>query len=103
MSEGLEYNSVVTPLLKWLNSLPNCKAINTHGSVFFERGTPDVLGSIQGRMFVFECKRDGKEDRGKPSKIQEFRVAQWKAAGAISAAIWSVDEAKQIMRDAGVI
>lgn len=103
MSDGLEYNSVVIPLLKWLKSLPGCKAINIHGGVFSERGTPDIIGCIRGRMFAFECKKNGTECKGKASKLQEWRLAQWKAAGAITAVVWSVDEAKEYMRKEGLI
>ena len=58
----LEYDGVVRPALRYLNSLPKSKAINIHGSVFSERGTPDVIGCVNGRLVAFECKRDATED-----------------------------------------
>ena len=70
--ERLEYTGVVRPLLRYLNSLPNSKAVNIHGSVFCERGTPDVLGCINGRMVAFECKRSEGEV---PEAIQKWRLA----------------------------
>lgn len=90
----LEYDGVVVPILKYLNSLPKCKAINTHGSVFFERGTPDILGAINGRMIAIEAKRDTKETA---RKIQEWRLREWKAAGAITGVVSSVDEVKELI------
>lgn len=76
----LEYAGVVRPILEYINSLPNGKAINVHGSVFSERGTPDVIGCVQGRMVAFECKRDTVEG---PEGIQKWRLAQWMGAGAV--------------------
>lgn len=76
----LEYSSVVAPTLKFLNSLPNGKAINIHGSIFSERGTPDVIGCIGGHMVAFECKRDEDEDI---RKIQKWRLCEWIRAGAV--------------------
>lgn len=76
----MEYDAVVTPILKFINSLPHGKAINIHGSVFSERGTPDVIGCIDGRLVAFECKRDTTEPL---SRIQERRLCEWIVAGAV--------------------
>ena len=95
----LEYQGVVVPILNYLNSLPNTKAINTHGSVFFERGTPDILGAINGRMLVLEAKRSTKE---RARKIQEWRLAEWRQAGAIIGVVSSVEEVKKILLHYGV-
>lgn len=85
----LEYSSVVAPILKYLNSLPGCKAINIHGSIYTERGTPDVIGCSKGRFFAFECKRDDKEDL---EKIQYWRLGEWFAAGAVVGGVASVED-----------
>jgi len=90
----LEYDGVVVPILKYLNSLPHSKAINIHGSVFSERGTPDILGSIRGRMVAFECKRSPQE---KLEAIQTWRLAEWLKAGAIVGGVSSVDDVKLIL------
>jgi maltooligosyltrehalose synthase len=96
----LEYSGVVEPILNYLNSLPNSKAINIHGSIFSERGTPDVLGCIQGRMVAFECKRDTTEDL---EKIQKWRLCEWIHAGAIVGGVSSVDHVILILQLMGVI
>lgn len=96
----LEYSGVVGPVLKYLNSLPNSKAINIHGSVFTERGTPDVIGCINGRMVAFECKRDTKE---KLEKIQEWRLCEWIRAGAVVGGVSEVFHVKLILWLMGVI
>lgn len=96
----LEYSSVVKPTLKYLNSLPESKAINIHGSVFSERGTPDIIGSIRGRMVCFECKRDVSEDL---EDIQKWRLSEWIIAGAVVGGVSDVWQVDLILRLMGVI
>ena len=96
----LEYPSVVVPILKYINSLPDGKAINIHGSVFSERGTPDVIGSIKGRMVAFECKRDATEDL---EDIQKWRLCEWIKAGAVVGGVSDLWHVQIILQLMGVI
>lgn len=96
----LEYSRVVTPILNYINSLPNAKAINIHGSVFSERGTPDIIGSINGRMVLFECKRDDTEE---PEPIQKWRLSEWISAGAVVGGVSDVWHVKMILMLMGVV
>lgn len=96
----LEYSSVVKPILEYINSLPNSKAINIHGSIFSERGTPDVVGCIGGRFIAFECKRDDTEDL---EQIQKWRLAEWLAAGAVVGGVSDVFHVKLILMLMGLI
>jgi hypothetical protein len=41
-------------------------------------GTPDLIACIAGRMYAIEVKRPGK----RPTKLQLFRLRQWREAGA---------------------
>lgn len=90
----LEYDGVVVPILRYLNSLPNSKAINIHGSIFSERGTPDVIGCVNGRMVAFECKRSNQKEL---EAIQLWRLCEWLQAGAIVGGVASVDDVKLIL------
>ena len=90
----LEYNGVVSPILHYLNSIPNSKAINIHGSVFSERGTPDIIGCINGRLVAFECKRTAAEAL---EKIQKWRLSEWIAAGAIVGGVSDLWQVKMIL------
>ena len=93
----LEYSPVVVPIIKFINSLPNGKAINIHGSIFSERGTPDGVGSIGGRTIAFECKRDEREDL---ESIQKWRLSEWLSAGAVVGGVsdlWHVQYILQLM------
>lgn len=98
--ERLEYNGVVEPVLRYLNSLPNSKAINIHGSVYSERGTPDVVGCINGQMVAFECKRTENEE---PTKIQQWRLCEWMKAGAIVGGVSDVWHVQMILSLMGVV
>lgn len=97
--ERLEYSGVVSPILKYINSLPNGKAINIHGSVFTERGTPDIIGCINGRMVAFECKRSDNEDL---EKIQKWRLSEWICAGAVVGGVSDVWQVQMILNIMGV-
>lgn len=96
----LEYSGVVAPILDYLNSIPGGKAINIHGSIFSERGTPDVVGCINGRMVAFECKRDTTEDL---TKIQKWRLSEWIAAGAVVGGVSDLSHVKMILMLMGVV
>ena len=96
----LEYPSVVQPILKYINALPNGKAINIHGSIFSERGTPDIIGSIDGRTVAFECKRDTTEDL---EDIQKWRLCEWIRAGAVVGGVSDLWHVKYILQLMGVV
>lgn len=96
----LEYPAVVQPILKYVNSLSDGKAINIHGSIFSERGTPDVIGSIGGRTVAFECKRDATEDL---EDIQKWRLCEWIRAGAVVGGVSDLWHVQYILQLMGVI
>lgn len=75
-NKRLEYDGVVQPILRYLNSLPNTKAINIHGSVFCERGTPDIIGCTDGRTILLECKRSPTE------AAEKYRNGAWRNGAA---------------------
>ena len=92
----LEYTGVVKPILDYLNSLPESKAIKVHGGIYSERGTPDILGCVKGRTVAFECKRSATE---KAEEIQEWRLAEWQAAGAITGRVDTVEQVRKLLSE----
>ena len=74
---------ITNKILKYLNSLPNCKAIKRHGGMFGRAGEPDITGCKDGKHFEIEVKVPGKE----PEPIQDQRRKEWQAAGAF--AFWT--------------
>ena len=88
--------SIVNSILKYLNSLPQCRAEKTWGGGYGNAGKPDITGCLSGRRFELEVKVPG----GKPTPLQKITLEQWKEAGAIVAVVHSVDEVKEILKEA---
>jgi len=97
--KSLEYDAAVAPILKYLNSLPNSKAINIHGSIYTERGTPDIIGCINGRLVAFECKRSDDEV---PTAIQKWRLSEWITANAVVGSVSRLWQVQMILCLMGV-
>lgn len=62
-----------------------------HGGIFSAVGIPDIIGVFNGRFFAFEVKLPGKLKT--LSAVQKAVINQLQRAGAIAAAITSVEEA----------
>lgn len=58
-----------------------------HGSAWSKSGLPDLMAVRDGRLVAIELKRPGGGD--KPTKIQLYRLARFRRAGAV--AFWSDD------------
>lgn len=86
--------TIVTKILKYLNSLPGCRAIKTHGGMYGRSGEPDITGCLDGRRIEIEVKRPG----NKPTELQHEALAKWQAAGAIAGWVTSVEEVEQLLR-----
>ena len=67
-----------TKVLRWLRMVPNTKWIKYPGGVYGEKGTPDLIGTYEGRMILIEVK--GPKTR--ITSLQEVRLAEWNRAGA---------------------
>lgn len=65
------------------------KVIKVHGSLWMERGSPDLIGCWQGRALALEVKRPG--ERAQP--LQAKRLAEWREAGAIACVVESAEQA----------
>jgi Holliday junction resolvase len=64
-----------------------------HGNAFTMSGVPDVLAIKDGRACWLECKRPGEQ----PTKIQELRMQELRAAGCAVAVVTSADEARAFL------
>ena len=76
------------------NALPATRALKLPGGPMMERGTPDLLVVREGRAIFLEVK----VGRNKPSKLQERRLKQWRAAGAVAIPVWTFDEAVEALQ-----
>lgn len=79
----MKESTLVNNILKYLNGLPNCKAIKRHGGMFGRAGEADIMGCIRGRHFEIEVKIEA----NLPTKIQHQRLLEWREAGAL--AFWT--------------
>lgn len=69
-----------------------------HGSEY-SAGLPDIMYLISGQLFCFEVKRD----RFQPATtLQRQSLMALKEAGAITAIVWDLDQAIQVLTDQGV-
>ena len=86
-------SALVAEILRSLRALPGVIVRKRHGSAWGVAGDPDLYGSIHGRHFEIEVKRPG--DR--PTALQQARLKQWAATGALAGVARSVEEALHIV------
>jgi hypothetical protein len=86
-------STIVRNILAYLNGLEGCKAIKIHGSLYMEAGTPDIIGSYHGFMFLLEVKRPS----GKATGIQLARMRQWGDTRAFVKIVRSREEAHGVI------
>lgn len=79
--------------LRYLNSLPGCKAENVSGNAS-QSGRPDITGCYQGRMFKLELKSP--DHRNKPSKKQSIELRKWWSAGCVVGVIYSMKSLRRV-------
>ena len=84
--------AVVNSIKRYLDKLPECYIIKTHGSVY-GAGQPDLLGCYQGRTLALEVKRPGE----KPTALQQAVLKKWEAAGAIAAVVRSAEDVRELL------
>lgn len=87
--------SLQSTILKRLNEIEGCKAINIHGNRFTESGTPDIIGCYRGKFFALECK--SLTTNQALSDIQRLRIKEWTRAGGAAYVVQSWDEVKRIL------
>lgn len=59
-----------------------------------QRGNPDIICCIDGKLFLFEVKRP---IIGKVTDLQLFTINLWRESGAICEVVTSVEEVKEIL------
>jgi hypothetical protein len=86
-------SALVAEILRALRALPGVMVRKRHGSAWGVAGDPDLYGSIHGRHFEIEVKRPGE----RPTALQQARLKQWAATGALAGVARSVEEALDIV------
>lgn len=87
---GLE-SSFQAKVLRYLNSLPDCRAENVSGNAM-QSGRPDINGCYRGRAFKLELKIP--DHKNKASKKQELELYKWASVGCSVGVIYSMESLK---------
>lgn len=89
---GFEGNFQST-VLKYLNSLPGCRAENVSGNAN-QSGRPDINGCYHGRMFKIELKTP--DNKNEATKKQQLELRKWKNAGCAVAVLYDMKLLKEM-------
>lgn len=95
MPQQVKEATIVAAIMRYLKTLPNCRAEKTHGGSFGNAGKPDITGCINGRRFEIEVKRPG----NKPTPLQLKTLEEWRQAGALAGVAYNVDDVKEILQE----
>ena len=69
------------------------KVIKIHGNQFMSAGEPDLIGCKDGRMYCWEVKVGSNT----ATALQIKRLAEWRATGAVTAVVRSVNDALNVL------
>ena len=95
MDPAVLESSLVSAIIRALRALPGVVVRKRHGSAWGTAGDPDLYGTVNGRHFEIEVKRPG----GTLTPLQEVRLREWAAAGALTGVARSVEDALQIIEE----
>ena len=71
---------------KWLKS-NNIWYFKVWGSMFQKAGVPDILACVGGRFVALEIK----DEKGKPSKLQEYVISEINKSGGYARFVYPSD------------
>ncbi len=94
MKPGHRETALAAEIVRALRALPGVTVRKRHGSAWGVAGDPDLYGSINGRHFEIEVKRSGVDG---PTPLQQARLRQWAATGALVGVARSVEDALRIV------
>ena len=84
---------IVTAIMRYLKTVPDCFAWKEHGGMYGTAGLPDIICCIGGRFVAFEVK----VPTGKLTKLQEITIQRIKAAKGEACKVTSVEDVKSIL------
>lgn len=89
---GFESN-FQSAVLKYLNSLPGCRAENVSGNAN-QSGRPDINGCYRGRMFKIELKTP--DNKNEATKKQRLELRRWMNAGCAVAVAYDMEFIREL-------
>lgn len=84
---------LVSAILNYLNTVPECFCWKEHGGMYGTAGIPDIIACIGGRFYAFEVKTPS----GKLTKLQETMIQRIRKAKGKAYKVSSVEEVKSIL------
>lgn len=94
MRRGSRESALAAEIMRAIRALPGVVVRKRHGSAWGIAGDPYLYGSINGRHFEIEVKRPGVDG---PTPLQQARLRQWAATGALVGVARSVEDALRIV------
>lgn len=92
----MKEKDIVSSILKFLKSFPNCFVWKEHGGMYGTAGIPDIIACINGKFYAFEVKTA----IGKTTALQDATIRKIISCGGHAYVVRSVDEVKTILHNA---
>ena len=93
--EHMKESAIVTSILTYLKSRPDCFCWKEHGGLYGTAGIPDIIACVGGKFYGFEVKTE----RGKPTALQEATIRKINATGGLAAVVRSVADVKAVLEE----
>ena len=87
-------SSITKSIIKYMNSLPDCKAEKVKGSSS-SSGRPDINACYKGRCLRIEVKTE--DHNNKPSEKQKRNLERWSKAGAVTMVVYTKEDVKEFL------
>ena len=84
---------IVSAIMRYLKSVPECFAHKEHGGMYGTAGLPDIICCYRGLYVAFEVKTS----TGRLTKLQEVTLRRINDAKGKAHKVTSVEEVKQIL------
>lgn len=86
--------SITNSIIKYLNSLPNCRAEKVQGGATAS-GRADINACYRGRSIRIEVKTP--DNKNKASTKQEHNLVKWYNSGAVIMVVYSLEAVEKFL------
>jgi hypothetical protein len=90
--------TIVSAIMRYLKTVPDCFVWKEHGGMYGHSGLPDIICCIGGRFVAFEVKTQA----GKLSTLQEITLRKINAAKGRAYKVTSLQEVKDIVANLNI-
>jgi hypothetical protein len=91
----MQEKDIVSAILRYLRTIPECFSWKEHGGMYGTTGIPDIICCYRGRFIAFEVKTD----KGRLTKLQEIMIQRIKDAKGQAFKVTSLDQVKSILEN----